>query len=1356
MDKMGNKKNGRNFRKGIAFTLVMAMLVSTISFGTESLGSGGNSKAYAETADIQVTVRIEGYDNTFLSNTNVSIPAGSTAWEAVSKAAVNNDIQISTINGYIDSVSKGGVIWAGGNTNFAPADSGSWNMSGWVYRINEQSVGNVGINEKIISAGDTITLAYGAYGDYGFFENANYYGVENKPVSVKVKKDSFGIMGIVSGASIYDYNASEPSKPLRGMTGSDGVASVTFPVAGVYGLTAENYVPGYLTSGDINTITRPYTKVTVITAAEMKNKVISDAANLLISYNGTDSTIELPTSGASGASISWTSSDTSIIGNEGTIKRPVCGAGNALVTMSAIIGDAGYAENKNFALIVKEYTAAEVQASLDGMGSADIPKALITESKVWVGTFSQDNQIKFIWKSSRTDIIGEEQGTWGALNVKQPNIGEAEIPVTLTVEAISGSVTKYRSFDVKVAPLDNNAKASELNTFINTIALDVQKENKITDHMSYGSEWIQAMVSAGKGDMISSQDKSNYLAMALEEAQSDRTNIGKMGKIIVGLTALGIDPRKIPGKISGESINLVENLYTSGAGLSFGSQYEIPYVLMAYNLNFTPAGINRNQVIYETINHMAAIEGGSLSNTNYYNAWAADSIGMFSAVLSPYYSTNTTAQGIIDRGITWLNSNQISGTFGNANSDAMVVLGLSPLMEYPTLKAGNEDFLYMIGNGLLDYKTADSKGFAYFGTYNLLATVQGFQAITAYRNHLTTSAIGTYIFDYPTINLDENPNWPVEKFPVEITVNPPTNTVFNKGDYIDISALDYKVTATYLDGSAGIIPNSLCSVSYIDTSTTGAKEVRVTYLGKVKTFTVIVKDSSSTVIAKDVTITIKDTSISGAKAVINSNSSVLSVLEEICALEGIEVVSYKGYVSSMNGKEEFGAGPNSGWLYQVNENTPSSTAAGEYKLSGGENIVWYYTLDFTKDSSSSSWVNENTLAGGTANTVSVSTDVPAKLDSKGNAAAVVSAAELSASIKKAVDGLAGDNEGKQTEIKINVGLDEKAVSLDTTIPKTIFGNLITNKIGMLTITSALGEISLDLNTLKTIFGEATGDVSISITKAEKVDGRPAVDLSVMSNGKKITEFGGIVTVRIPYTLASGEKSLGIKVYYVTEEGKLIDVKSSSYDESNKMATFQTDHFSKFLIAYNQITFKDIQGHWAQAYIERLANRDIIKGMTETTFVPDGNITRAQFAKLLAGLEGVDGSKYTTSQFSDVSQNAWYSGAVAWASDNNITLGYANANSTKNFNPNQNITRQDMAVMMRRYLDNVAKKTLSSVDAKIAFVDEKIIADYSKDAVLQLQQAGIINGKTTKTGETEFDPTGKLTRAEAAKIVASQL
>jgi hypothetical protein len=61
-----------------------------------------------------------------------------------------------------------------------------------------------------------------------------------------------------------------------------------------------------------------------------------------------------------------------------------------------------------------------------------------------------------------------------------------------------------------------------------------------------------------------------------------------------------------------------------------------------------------------------------------------------------------------------------------------------------------------------------------------------------------------------------------------------------------------------------------------------------------------------------------------------------------------------------------------------------------------------------------------------------------------------------------------------------------------------------------------------------------------------------------------------------------------------------------------------------------------------------------------------------------------------------------------------------------------------------------------VDAKIVFADDSIISNYAKDAVLQLQIAGIVNGKSAQAGKTEFDPKGKLTRAEAAKIIASQL
>ena len=57
---------------------------------------------------------------------------------------------------------------------------------------------------------------------------------------------------------------------------------------------------------------------------------------------------------------------------------------------------------------------------------------------------------------------------------------------------------------------------------------------------------------------------------------------------------------------------------------------------------------------------------------------------------------------------------------------------------------------------------------------------------------------------------------------------------------------------------------------------------------------------------------------------------------------------------------------------------------------------------------------------------------------------------------------------------------------------------------------------------------------------------------------------------------------------------------------------------------------------------------------------------------------------------------------------------------------------------------------------IAFKDGSTIASYAKESVTAMQQAGLVNGRTTPDNQTIFDPTGKLTRAEAAQILTNQL
>lgn len=177
---------------------------------------------------------------------------------------------------------------------------------------------------------------------------------------------------------------------------------------------------------------------------------------------------------------------------------------------------------------------------------------------------------------------------------------------------------------------------------------------------------------------------------------------------------------------------------------------------------------------------------------------------------------------------------------------------------------------------------------------------------------------------------------------------------------------------------------------------------------------------------------------------------------------------------------------------------------------------------------------------------------------------------------------------------------------------------------------------------------------------------------------------------------------------------------------------------------NTNMFTDVsENDWFYKCVMTLAERNIISGMGNSKFAPQNNISRAQFATILANLAKADLTEGTT-PFADVPADAWYAKAVAWAYEN----GVVNGKSATEFAPNANVSRQDMAVMITRYVANVAKVTLVESNAQAEFADDSKIATYAKEAVYNMQRAGIIGGKPGNV----FDPVANATRAEASKMI----
>ncbi len=174
-------------------------------------------------------------------------------------------------------------------------------------------------------------------------------------------------------------------------------------------------------------------------------------------------------------------------------------------------------------------------------------------------------------------------------------------------------------------------------------------------------------------------------------------------------------------------------------------------------------------------------------------------------------------------------------------------------------------------------------------------------------------------------------------------------------------------------------------------------------------------------------------------------------------------------------------------------------------------------------------------------------------------------------------------------------------------------------------------------------------------------------------------------------------------------------------------------------------FDDVkENHWFAATVEYCVKRGYVSGMTENTFVPNGNITRAQFLVMLAALDGADLDAYAgkDSGFNDVKAAHWFNEEVCWAVEHEYTSGIGNGN----FGPNNQITRSQLA----RFFYTYSEKNGIAVDGRAdlsIFPDAESVRDWAKESVEWAVDAGLISG-VAKDGVNYLTPDGTATRAQA--------
>jgi len=387
--------------------------------------------------------------------------------------------------------------------------------------------------------------------------------------------------------------------------------------------------------------------------------------------------------------------------------------------------------------------------------------------------------------------------------------------------------------------------------------------------------------------------------------------------------------------------------------------------------------------------------------------------------------------------------------------------------------------------------------------------------------------------------------------------------------------------------------------------------------------------------------------------------------------------------------------------------------------------------------------------------------VPGTVDSKGNITVNITDKTVVDAFDKALaDAKKNGNEQNGITVILRVDTGSKTGSnVTVNLPKTVQDTIIAKKIvnTIVVVDNPDIRIGMDLTTVQEINKQAKSDVNITATRTDSgkltgeakkaIGSRPVFDLAVnYGSGKQVQNFGtGSVSVTIPYTIGANEKAGNVQAVYVDAKGKVHWLTNSVYDSVEQVLRFSTDHFSTYGIGYKQTNtaFTDIAAHWAKEDIEFVVSRGLFSGTSNTTFSPNTAMTRGMFVTALGRLANADVSSYAKSSFTDVKSDAYYMGYIEWASKNSIVNGTGNGK----FAPDQSITREQMAVIMQNYA-KVIGFTLPKVHVENTFADNAKISAYAKDAVKQMQMAGVISGKSGNI----FDPQGTATRAEVSAVL----
>lgn len=235
----------------------------------------------------------------------------------------------------------------------------------------------------------------------------------------------------------------------------------------------------------------------------------------------------------------------------------------------------------------------------------------------------------------------------------------------------------------------------------------------------------------------------------------------------------------------------------------------------------------------------------------------------------------------------------------------------------------------------------------------------------------------------------------------------------------------------------------------------------------------------------------------------------------------------------------------------------------------------------------------------------------------------------------------------------------------------------------------------------------------------------------------VRELKGAVSIKMPFEESADPWLAGL--YRISEDGRAEYIQSRLTDG---ILEGRISVIGQYTVMEYSKTFTDVpESFWAAKVIQQLSAKHLVEGTALEKFSPQEKVTRAQFVTLLVKALNLQSDQ--KAPFADVSAGQWFAGPVAAAHEAGLIQGV----SADRFEPNQPITREEMAVLMvRAYHYQDKDNSLAAKEAR--FNDGSSISAWAQKSVQEAVQRGLMIGRK----ETVMAPKAVTTRAESVQAV----